>query len=184
MQNTFPFTITSIGEKLTFLGTSLKDGVEILEVDIEVKPNGGPPMHIHHRQDESFTILSGTMAYQIAGEEEKLAYVGETVLIKAGIPHKFWNPGQDLLLCRGFVTPPENFVYFLSELYKSINANKGKPGMYDGAFLLNRYKTEFAILDIPSFVQKFIFPVVLFFGNLFGRNKKFINAPLPVGSAN
>jgi len=176
----FPHTITGSGEKITMLGTIVKDGVEILECDLEVKPKAGPPMHTHHRQDESFTVVSGTMAYQTLGEEVKYAYPGDSVTIKAGIPHKFWNAGDDLLKCKGYVTPPENFVYFLTELYKSINANNGRPGMYDGAFLLNRYKAEFAMLEIPAFVQKFIFPVVLFFGNLTGKRKKFSNAPVPV----
>jgi quercetin dioxygenase-like cupin family protein len=179
MEMKLPQTITSQGEKITFVKTYIKDGIEILEADMEVQPKAGPPMHTHHRQDESFTILSGTMAYVIAGQDVLYAYAGETVTINAGIPHKFWNAGNDLLKCKGYVTPPDNFVYFLTELYKSINANKGKPGMYDGAFLLNRYKSEFAMLEIPAFVQKIIFPMVLFFGKLAGKNKKYSNAPMP-----
>jgi hypothetical protein len=69
-------------------------------------------------------------------------------------------------------------VYFLSEIFKSSNKNGGRPAMYDVAFLLNRYKSEFAMLEIPQFVQKGIFPVVLFFGNLVGKNKKFKDAPV------
>jgi len=180
MKLNLPQTITSPGEKITFLKTFVKDGVEILEADIEVQPKAGPPMHTHYKQDESFTILSGTMAYKVPGQEVKYAYPGETVLIKAGIPHKFWNAGNDLLKCKGYVTPPDNFVYFLTELYKSINENKGRPGMYDGAFLLNRYKSEFGMLEIPAFVQKIIFPIVLVIGSLTGRNKKYCNAPIPV----
>ena len=180
MQTKFPHTIAGPGEKMTITGSVVKDGVETLEADLEVQPNAGPPMHTHHRQDESFTIVSGTMAYQTLGEEVKYAYPGDYVMIKAGVPHKFWNPADDVLKCKGYITPPENFVYFLTELYKSINANKGRPGMYDGAFLLNRYKTEFAMLEIPAFVQKVIFPIVLFFGNLIGKGKKFSNSPVPV----
>jgi len=182
MQIKLPYTITSTGEKITFERSVVKDGVEILEGYVEIQPKGGPPMHTHHRQDESFTIVSGTMAYEIAGEEIKYAYPGETVLIKAGIPHKFWNAGDDVLKCNSYVTPPENFVYFLTELYKSINANNGRPGLYDGAFLLNRYKSEFDMLEIPTFVKKVVFPIVLFFGNLTGKNKKFSNAPVPIAA--
>lgn len=181
MQPEFPFTIKNSGETITFLGISTVNGVETLEGYAEVLPGAGPPMHTHFRQDEGFEILSGTMAYQILGEEVKFAYPGETVWIKAGLPHKFWNAGTDILKCKGFITPPENFMFFLSEIYKSINKNKnGQPGMYDGAFLLNRYKAEFAMLEIPSFVQKVIFPVVLFLGNLLGKQKKFAHAPAPI----
>jgi quercetin dioxygenase-like cupin family protein len=182
MKIKLPHTISGAGEKLTFLKIYVKDGIELLETDIEVQPGCGPPMHTHHRQDESFAIISGKMAYQVAGQDVKYAFPGETVLIKAGLPHKFWNAGEGVLKCKGYVTSPDNYVYFLTELYKSISANKGKPGMYDGAFLLKRYKSEFAIVDIPAFVQKVIFPVVLFVGKLVGKHKKFSNAPLPVGS--
>jgi len=43
--------------------------------------------------------------------------------------------------------------------------------MYDAAYLLDRYKTEFRMLEIPAFVQGLIFPVALFFGNLMGKKK-------------
>jgi quercetin dioxygenase-like cupin family protein len=180
MQIKLPHTISSNGEKLTFERIVVKNGVEMLEGETEVQPKAGPPMHVHHRQDESFTVTSGKIGYQTLGEEPKYAYAGETVLFKAGIPHKFWNAGSDVLKCTAYVTPPDNFVYFLSEIYKSMNANKGRPGLYDAAFLLNRYKSEYAMLEIPAFVQKFIFPVVLFFGTLMGKNKKFKDAPAPI----
>ncbi|RDC65520.1 cupin domain-containing protein [Adhaeribacter pallidiroseus] len=181
MKISYPHTVAgTTGEKITFLNSYIKDGVEILEGEVEVQPQAGPPMHTHHKQDESFTSVSGTMAYQILGHEVKYAYPGETVLIKAGIPHKFWNPGPDLLKCKSYVNPPDNFVYFLTELYRSINENKGKPSLYDGAFLLTHFKSEFAMHDIPPFVQKFTFPTVLFFGKLTGKNRKFRHAPTSV----
>jgi quercetin dioxygenase-like cupin family protein len=180
MDMKFPHIINSPGEKITFLRSIVKDGKEVIEGEVEMQPKGGTPMHTHHRQDESFTVVSGKLAYKIKGEEVQYAYPGDTVLIKAGVAHKFWNAGDEVLRCTCYVTPPENFVYFLTELYKSINANGGKPGMYDGAFLLNRYKAEFAIHDIPGFVQKVIFPVVLRLGNLAGKGKKYSNAPAPV----
>jgi mannose-6-phosphate isomerase-like protein (cupin superfamily) len=148
-----PYTIESIsGEKLTFLRITIKDGIEYLEAYNEVQPNAGPPMHIHYKQDESMTIVSGKMGYQGPGGEKKYADPGETLLFAAGTPHKFWNAGNDVLVISGYVSPPENLVYFLSQLYKSSNENGGRPGTYDVAFLLNRYKSEFGLLEIPAFV--------------------------------
>lgn len=176
-----PHTIYNVaGEKLTFLRTVIKDGVEYLEVENEVQPKSGPPMHVHHRQDECITIVSGKIGYQQLGGEKKYAGPGETVLFKAGVAHKFWNAGEGPLIGKGYITPADNVVYFLSQIYKSSNENGGRPGLYDSAFLLNRYKSEFAMLEIPGFVQKVLFPVALFFGNLFGKSKKFADAPLPV----
>ena len=62
MEFTLPFTIVNGGEKLTFLKSYFKDGVEVLEGINEVQPKAGPPMHIHYLQDEGFTVVSGKMA--------------------------------------------------------------------------------------------------------------------------
>ncbi len=181
MEIQLPHTIESIaGEKLTFLRITVKDGVEYLEGENETTPNAGPPMHVHYKQDESFTVVSGKIGYQTPGEEKKYAGPGETILFKAGVPHKFWNAGDTILHCTGYISPPDNVVYFLSQLFKSSNENGGRPGLYDAAFLLHRYKSEFGMLEIPQFVQKVLFPVILFVGNLFGKNKKFTDAPPPV----
>ena len=178
---TLPHTIKSIaGEKLTFLRIVTKDGIEYLEVENEVQPNAGPPMHVHHRQDECLTIVSGKIGYQELGGEKKYAGAGETVLFKAGVAHKFWNAGNEPLIGKGYISPANNIVYFLSQIYKSANKNGGRPGLYDSAFLLNRYKSEFAMLEIPGFVKTALFPVALFFGNLFGKQKKFADAPPPL----
>ena len=178
MSISLPYIIeNTTGEKLRFLRITIKDGVEYLEVENEVQPNAGPPMHVHYKQDESLTVVSGKIGYQEMGDEKKYAGPGETVLFKAGTAHKFWNAGNEVLLCTGYVSPPENLIYFLSQIFKSSSENSGRPGMYDAAFLLNRYKSEFGMLEIPAFVQKTIFPVVLFFGKLIGKNKKFIDAP-------
>ncbi len=180
MQPKLPHTIETItGEKLTFVRIYTQDGKEYIEVENDVLPNAGPPMHTHYRQDESLTVVSGKIGYQELGGEPKFAGPGETVLFKAGVAHKFWNAGTDTLRCTGWVSPPDNLVYFLSEIYKSTNENGGRPGTYDAAYLLSRYKNEFGMQELPGFVQKVIFPVALFFGNLMGKSKKFADAPPP-----
>lgn len=181
MNITLPHTIENItGEKLTFLRIFVKDGVEYLETEAEVQPNAGPPMHVHYKQDECMTVLSGKIGYQELKGDKKYAGPGETVLFKVGIPHKFWNAGNELLRLSGYVSPANNMVYFLSQIYTSMNQNGGRPGMYDAAYLLGRYKTEFRMLEIPTFVQKLIFPVILFLGSIRGKKKKFIDAPDPL----
>jgi mannose-6-phosphate isomerase-like protein (cupin superfamily) len=181
MEITLPQSIENItGEKLTFLRIFVRDGVEYLETESEVQPKAGPPMHVHYKQDESMTILSGKIGYQELRGEKNYAGPGETVLFKVGVPHKFWNAGNEPLRLSGYASPANNIVYFLSQIYRSMNENGGRPGKYDAAYLLDRYKTEFRMLEIPAFVQKLIFPVILFFGNLTGKKKKFINAPGPL----
>ena len=179
---TYPKTIESgTGEKLTFVRKYTDDGEEYVEAENWVEPGSGPPMHVHHLQDESLTVIEGLLAAQVLGEEPKYYKAGETAFFAKGVAHKFWNAGDIVLKCKGYVTPVYNFEYFLTEIYRSTReGGKKRPSTFDAAFLLNRYKSEFDMLDIPPFVKKVIFPVSLFTGKLSGKHKKFANAPEPV----
>ncbi len=176
-----PITISNIhGEVLIFERLSKNEkGQDVLIVKNEVQPKAGPPMHVHYKQDESLTVTQGRIGYQTMGEEPKYAEVGETVTFYKGTPHKFWNAGDELLKCEGWISPPDNIVYFLGEIYKSMNENGGRPGAFDAAYLMDRYKGEYDMYDIPVFVKKVIFPIALFFGKLQGKHRKYADAPEP-----
>ena len=177
--NSYPKTIESgTGEQLTFTRRYVKDGVEYMEAENLVQPGSGPPMHVHHLQDESLTVIEGVLAAQVLNEDPKFYHPGETAFFPRGVVHKFWNAGDTVLKCKGFVTPVYNFEFFLTEIYRSTReSGNGRPATFDAAFLLNRYKTEFDMLEIPAFVKKVIFPVTLVTGRMKGLHRKFNNAP-------
>lgn len=156
-----------------------EQGRKAVEVENKIPPKGGPPMHVHYLQDESLTVIAGTMGIKEPGKPERFITIGETVTWVAGEPHKFWNAGNDILHCKGWVSPADSFVYLLSEIHKSVAAGKGKPSMFDIAFLMRRYKSEFYMLEIPTFIQATYFPAMVFIGKLLGKYKKYANAPEP-----
>src|SRR5688572_15972327 len=94
-----PVIISNIhGEKLMFLRyVTNEKGQQVVEVENELQPKSGPPMHVHYKQDESLTVVEGKMGYQTLGGEKKYAGPGESITFKAGTPHKFWNAGDGLL---------------------------------------------------------------------------------------
>jgi quercetin dioxygenase-like cupin family protein len=55
-----------------------------------VPPGGGPPPHVHSREEEGFYILEGEIALQI-GDERQVARAGTFVNTPAGTPHAFKN---------------------------------------------------------------------------------------------
>jgi quercetin dioxygenase-like cupin family protein len=179
---TYPATIDSgHGERLTFLGHTFKDGVDYLDMENCVSPGSGPPMHVHFKQTESVTVTEGLMGVEIPGEELHYFKEGETAFFKCGVIHRFWNAGNTTLKCKGQVWPANNLEYFLTQVYRSIKANKhGRPGTFDAAWLLARYKTEFDMVGIPPLVRKLIFPVAIFTGRLRGLDRKYKGAPSPV----
>jgi quercetin dioxygenase-like cupin family protein len=169
------------GEQLTFVGIGRDERGEYLEIRNTVAPGAGPPMHVHHLQEEGLTVERGTMGYQVLGEEERRAGPGESATFAPGVAHRFWNAGEDELVCTGFARPPDNLEYFLTEIYASMRRNGGKrPGAFDGAYLSRRYRDEFGMLAVPRPVQRFLFPVVVAVGRALGWDRRFADAPEPV----
>lgn len=55
-----------------------------------VAPHGGPPLHVHHRQDETIHVLSGRFKVRIDDQEHTLE-CGGFAYLPAGLPHAFLN---------------------------------------------------------------------------------------------
>jgi quercetin dioxygenase-like cupin family protein len=51
-------------------------------------PGDMPPLHVHHRDDETFIVLEGTVRVWI-GDREAVAGPGETVFAPRGVPHAY-----------------------------------------------------------------------------------------------
>ena len=77
-------------------------------------PDGGPPPHIHHREDETFQILEGEYEWTV-GDKQFVAKKGETIFAPRGIPHTYRylgkTPGR--LMC---IITPAGFEGFFEEI--------------------------------------------------------------------
>ena len=176
---TYPHTIDNgAGERITFVRRIPTERGERLEVENVVGPGAGPPMHIHYYQDEALTVKQGRIGYQCAGQPAQFAGVGETVTFKAGEAHRFWNAGDDDLLCTGYIEPPDNVEYFLAAFYDSVKRHgRERPDPFDAAFLMRRYRSEFAMTEIPAAVRRFVLPIQVAIGSVLGRYRKYADAP-------
>lgn len=177
-----PHTIDNgAGERLTFLAIeALPEGPTVL-LEAEVQPGAGPAMHVHYRQVEELSVTSGRLGYQLFGERERFAEVGESARFEAGVPHRFWADGADVLRMTGWVRPPDNFVWFLSEIYRSTrDAGSGRPDDFDAAYLLGRYRHEYGMPSIPAPVRALVFPMLRVVGRGLGRFDRFAGAPDPL----
>lgn len=174
----YPHTIDNgAGERLTFVR---RRGGR-LEVENVIGPGHGPPMHVHHYQTESLTVRRGRLGWQRPGQEPVFAGEGETVTFHPGEAHRFWNAGDTELHCVGWIEPPDNVEYFLSALYDSQRrSGGGRPNPLEAAFLVTRYRSEFAMVEIPALVQRLVFPVLVAIGKLMGRYDRYADAPRPV----
>jgi quercetin dioxygenase-like cupin family protein len=182
MNYQLPHTITNpTGETLVFKQVVQEPDGDKLLVENYVTPKSGPPMHTHFLQDEALTVVNGRIGYQVQGGETQFAGVGETVLFKRGTPHRFWNAGEEILHCTGYVKPANTIVFYLSAVYAAQNkTGTERPEKFDGAYLLKRYASEYDMTELPNFVKKVIIPITYYIGRLLGKYKHFKNAPEPV----
>lgn len=178
--NEYPRTIENgSGEALTFLGVVSDQNGERLEAENRIQPGAGPPLHIHHLQEESLAVLQGRMGYRIMGEDDRYASEGETIVFPPGQAHRFWNAGDEELHCRGYLKPPLNVEYLLTASFESMAKKGGRPDLLEAVYLFDRYRSEFGVPQIPEIVQRYIFPVIIRIGKALGKYEKYNDAPEP-----
>jgi mannose-6-phosphate isomerase-like protein (cupin superfamily) len=75
---------------------SMQDNFVIAEWKDAGGPSGPPrliaPRHLHHRDDEAWYVLEGTLRV-LVGTDEVEARAGSGVFVPRGTAHTYWNPG-------------------------------------------------------------------------------------------
>jgi mannose-6-phosphate isomerase-like protein (cupin superfamily) len=175
-------TDTGSGEQLRLLGVERDEKGEHLILEGFVQRGAGPPMHVHLLQDEGIRVVVGRLGYMVRspdGEDRKGSVgAGEEVVFRAGEIHRFWNHGEVPTRFADWVHPPGTFAWFITRLHASIRENGGeRPAFLEGAYLSWRYRREFELEEIPGFVKRAVFPLVVVLGTLLGRYGKYRDAP-------
>ena len=88
-------TIGVVGDVYRFLATGEDTNGNYAMWDAIVPPGGGPPPHVHTREEESFYILEGEITFQI-GDKQVLAGAGMFANIPSGTLHSFKNESGKL----------------------------------------------------------------------------------------
>jgi quercetin dioxygenase-like cupin family protein len=80
--------IDVLNNDITIKISSQDTGGEFTVFEGRTPPQGGPPMHIHHEQDEWWYVLEGEFRFSVGGEEI-LGRAGDTVFAPRGSRHTF-----------------------------------------------------------------------------------------------
>ncbi len=87
-------TCNVVGDTYRFLGTGRDTDATYFIMEALVPPGGGPPPHIHTREDETFYLLEGQIEF-LLGEETIVAGPGDFVNVPRGTVHRFQNTGTE-----------------------------------------------------------------------------------------
>jgi len=83
-------TVAVVGDVYRFLATGEDTNGKYALFDALVDPGGGPPPHVHSREEEGFYILEGEITFTINGERI-VATAGMFANVPVGTPHSFKN---------------------------------------------------------------------------------------------
>jgi len=87
-------------------------------MELTIPPRSGPPLHAHHREDETYYVLSGEFQFEVGGEKYSLPQ-GSTIFAPREIPHRWANiamaDAKLILVCT-----PAGFERFFDETAKAI----------------------------------------------------------------
>lgn len=83
-------TIAVVGDVYRFLAVGEETDGKYAQWEALVPPGGGPPPHVHSREEEGFYILEGKITFQI-GDKRLVAGPGMFANMPVGTPHSFKN---------------------------------------------------------------------------------------------
>ena len=83
-------TIAVVGDVYRFLATGDDTNGKYALFEALVGPGGGPPPHVHSREEEGFYVLEGEITFTVNGERV-VATAGTFANMPVGTPHSFKN---------------------------------------------------------------------------------------------
>lgn len=88
--------------------------LSVLEITEAPNPDGVPgPLHVHHREDETFWVLEGSASFEV-GDAKFDAAAGDVVFGPRDVPHRY-TPGPEG--CRLlFIMTPGGFEKLVREM--------------------------------------------------------------------
>lgn len=83
-------TVAVVGDVYRFLATGEDTNGKYAMWEAIVPPGGGPPPHVHSREEEGFYVLEGEISFQL-GDERIVTKAGTFLNMPVGTPHGFKN---------------------------------------------------------------------------------------------
>ena len=99
------------GDRVAILLDGAATNQKYTVMEATLPPNAGPPPHVHHREDETISVLSGEITFFL-GDTTRLLRKGEFIFAPRGIPHHFKNTGTEDAILLETASPAGIEVFF------------------------------------------------------------------------
>lgn len=87
-----PFAIIGGNHKMSIKLSGKDTGGQFAVIEDVSQPKAGPPLHLHHREDESFYVIEGEFVFEVDGQCVEAA-AGDFVFAPRGSAHRYQNRG-------------------------------------------------------------------------------------------
>ena len=146
------------GETVTFQRTSADSDGELVIAEVTLEPGGSAAgVHVHPNQTETFQILDGTVGFRL-GRERLFATTGDTVTVKAGTAHTFWNTSESRARFVCEIRPALGFERLLETMFALARDGKtdrrGMPHPLRLAAIANHHHDDLQLPIVPPSVQR------------------------------
>jgi quercetin dioxygenase-like cupin family protein len=111
-----------VGDTMEFKATGERTGGQLVLLENLTAPGGGPPPHVHTREDEFFYVLDGTFEIRIGDDVHALG-PGGFAYVRRGTVHNFRNTAG---------TPSRILVGFTPSGMEGFFRESGRPASDDG----------------------------------------------------
>jgi quercetin dioxygenase-like cupin family protein len=168
------------GERITFRKTAADTGGELLELDLELTPDGAVPgMHVHPAQEERFELVSGRVRFR-KGLRKIDADPGDVVVVEPGKAHKFQNLGHEGAVMRVQIRPALQMESLLETAVALAEdgkvTKKGMPKPLDLALFVREFKDEVRGPGSPGWVQRASLAPLAYIARRRGRAERYAPA--------
>jgi quercetin dioxygenase-like cupin family protein len=137
------------GQSMTFV--EMRE--ELLRIETVNPPSDDrEPLHVHPHQESGAEVLSGALVFEVDGARTKLA-PGQSILIPANTPHRFWNEGSEDVQAIQYFRPALAIGDFFETLFALAAAGKldarGMPRPLQLAVMVPEFGREIRPVGIP-----------------------------------
>ncbi|MBL9119948.1 MAG: cupin domain-containing protein [Phycisphaerae bacterium] len=96
--------VNVLGDHQTIRLTGADTDGALTVIEESFDPGVGVPLHYHEREEETFNVLEGEVAYELNGHRT-VAGPGTTVFVPRGVPHRFEAVGTKRARVLLVITP-------------------------------------------------------------------------------